>query len=83
MSCTNSITLVRLDAAWMLTRLATASCETIFHRTVLMMNGTCSAAEKMDADHFASVALMTGQGGAAAITPYLNAATTNAHWLRG
>lgn len=40
-------------------------------------------AEKMDAGHSARVALMTGQGGAAAITPYLDAATANAKRLRG
>lgn len=79
-----------LDAPWMLTRLATASWETIFRRTVLMTNGTCSAAEyrrmiaeKLDASHSATLALMTGQGGAAAITPYLDAATANAKRLRG
>lgn len=77
------------DAPWLLIRLTTASWETIFHRAVLMASGTCSAAEyrrmiaeKMDACHSASVAMMRGQGGAAAITPYLNAATANAKRLR-
>lgn len=79
-----------LDASWMLTRLATASWETIFHRTVLMASGTCSAAEyrrmiaeKMDASYSATMALLTGQGGTAASTPYLHAATANAQRLRG
>lgn len=73
----------------MLARLAMALWETILHRTLLMTNGTCSAAEygqmvaeKTDADLSATVALMTGQGGTAAITPYLDAATANAKRLR-
>lgn len=77
------------DTTWMLTRLATASWETILHRSVLIATGTCSVAEysrmvaeKMDASRSATVALMTGQGGTAVIAPYLDAATANAKRLR-
>ena len=77
------------EAPWMLIRLTTASWESIFYRTVSMASGTCSAAEyrgmiaeKMDACHSATLALMTGQGGAAAITPYLAATTASAKRLR-
>ena len=67
-----------------------ASWETIFHRTVLMASGTCSAAEyhsmvseKMAASQASIRALMTGGNGVAVIAPYLKAASANAKRLRG
>ena len=70
--------------------LALASWETIFHRTMLIANGTCSAAEyhsmvseKMAASQASMMALMTGGSGVAVIAPYLKAASANAKRLRG
>ena len=67
-----------------------ASWETIFHRTVMMATGTCSAAEyqsmvseKMAASHASMSALMAGESGEAVIAPYLTAASANAKRLRG
>lgn len=73
-----------------MTQLAMASWETVFHRTVLMASWTCSIeeyqrmlTEKMEASHASTMALVTGQGGEAAIAPYLTAAQANAKRLRG
>ena len=70
--------------------LAFASWETIFHRTLLMASGTCSAAEyhsmvseKMAASQASMTVLMAGGSGVAVIAPYLNAASANAKRLRG
>ena len=70
--------------------LAMASWETIFHRTVLMASGTCSAAEyqsmvseKMAASRASMTVLMAGGSGEAVIAPYLTAASANAKRLRG
>jgi hypothetical protein len=70
-------------------QLALASWETIFHRTVMMTNGTCSQAEydsmiaeKLAASQLSLLALATGQSQEAVMAPYLAAATANAKRLR-
>ena len=70
--------------------LAFASWETIFHRTVLMASGACSAAEyqsmvseKMAASQASMTVLMAGGSGVAVMAPYLKAASANAKRLRG
>ena len=75
---------------WAMASLAMASWETIFHRTLLMANGTCSiaeyqrmVAEKMEASHASVLALVTGQSANAVVAPYLEAARANAKRLRG
>jgi hypothetical protein len=74
----------------MMTQLTLASWETIFHRSLMMAQGTCSAAEyqrmvmeKAAAAQAAALALMTGRGHAAAIAPYLVRSRANARRLRG
>jgi len=73
----------------MMMQLTLASWETIFHRCVLMAQGTCSAAEyqrmvaeKTAALQAASLAMMTGKGQAAAVAPFLVRARANAKRLR-
>jgi hypothetical protein len=73
----------------MMADLTMASWETIFHRTVMMTQGTCSAAEyqRMTAEKAAAMqrsmtALMTGQSQAAVVAPFLNRARANAKRLR-
>ena len=73
----------------MMTQLTLASWETIYRRTLMMAQGTCSAAEyqrmvmeKTAAMQASSLALMTGRGGAAALAPYLVRSRANARRLR-
>jgi hypothetical protein len=72
-----------------MTRLAVASWETIFRRTLLMMRGTCSPAEyrRMTAEKAAAMqaamgAAMRGKGRAAILAPFVSRAGTNARRLR-
>lgn len=73
----------------MMTQLTLSSWETIYHRTVMMAQGTCSAAEyqrmvmeKAAAMQASTLALMTGRGQAAAMAPYLVRSRANAKRLR-
>ncbi len=73
----------------MMAELAMASWETIWHRSVMMAMGTCSAAEyqrmvmeKTTAIQLATVALATGKGDAAVVAPFLSRARANARRLR-
>jgi hypothetical protein len=73
----------------MMARLSAASWETILHRTMLMAQGSCTAAEyqrmvaeKIGAAEMAAVALMTGRGQKAALAPFVRAARANAKRLR-
>jgi hypothetical protein len=73
----------------MMTQLTLASWETIYHRTLMMAQGTCSAAEyqrmimeKTAAMQASAMALMTGRGNAAALAPYLVRSRANARRLR-
>jgi hypothetical protein len=73
----------------MMTELTLSSWETIFHRGLMMAQGTCSAAEyqrmvmeKAAAMQASTMALMTGRGNAAAIAPYLVRSRANARRLR-
>lgn len=66
-----------------------ASGETILRRTMMMAQGTCTAAEyqlmvteKIMAAQMSALALMTGRGVDAAVAPYLRAARSNARRLR-
>ncbi len=73
----------------MMARLTAASWETIFHRGVMMAQGTCSpveyqrmAMEKAAAAQSAMLALMSGGTPAAVVAPYLTRARANAKRLR-
>ena len=73
----------------MMGELAAASWETMWHRSVLMLSGECSAAEyqrmvaeKMAAMHAAGAAVMTGRDAAAVLRPFHKRATANARRLR-
>ena len=73
----------------MMTQLTLSSWETIFHRTLMMAQGTCSAAEyqrmvmeKAAAMQASTLAMMTGRGNAAAMAPYLVRSLANARRLR-
>jgi hypothetical protein len=73
----------------MMTELATASWETMWHRTTLMMTGACSPAEyqrmvteKMHAMHLASAAMLAGEDAEAVLRPFHKRATANAKRLR-
>lgn len=73
----------------MLTQLTLSSWETIYHRSVMMAQGTCSAAEyqrmvmeKAAAMQQSTLALMTGRGHAAVMAPYLVKSRANAKRLR-
>ena len=68
----------------MVAGLVVASWATIFHRSVLMARGTCSAAEyqRMMAEKAAAVrasvaAVMTGRGHAAVLAPFATRARAN------
>lgn len=74
----------------MVTQLTLSSWETIYHRTLMMAQGTCSAAEyhrmvmeKAAAMQASAMALMSGRGHAAALAPYLVRSRANARRLRG
>jgi hypothetical protein len=73
----------------MMTRLAFASWETVFRRSMMMAQGACSAAEyqrmaqeKAVAMGESMTALMTGRGQAAALAPFVTRARANAKRLR-
>lgn len=73
----------------MMTELMLASWETIFHRSLLIAQGACSAAEyqrmvmeKAAAMQASSLAMMMGKGHDAVVRPYLKAARANARRLR-
>jgi hypothetical protein len=73
----------------MWTELAVASWETIWHRTVLMTTGECSASEyqsmlseKMRAMQQAGCALAGGGDAEAVLRPFHKRATANAKRLR-
>jgi hypothetical protein len=73
----------------MMSRLMLASWETVWHRTAMMAQGTCSAAEyqrmsmeKLAAMQSSMTALMTGRGHAAALAPFVTRARANAKRLR-
>ncbi len=69
--------------------LALASWETIVHRTMMMMNGTCSIdeyqrmlVEKSEAMQHSAIALMTGGSERAVLAPFHAKARANAKRLR-
>lgn len=73
----------------MMAELAIASWETIFHRSLMMAQGTCSISEyqrmyfeKAAAAQRSALALMAGKGDAAVVAPYLSRARANARRLR-
>lgn len=73
----------------MMVHLALSSWETIYHRSLMMAQGTCDIAEyqrmvieKAEAVQASTFALMTGQGNAAAVAPYLVRSRANARRLR-
>jgi hypothetical protein len=73
----------------LMTELAAASWETIWHRTALMMTGNCTPAEfqrmvteKMSAMQLAGTAMMTGGDAEAVLRPFHKRATANAKRLR-
>jgi hypothetical protein len=73
----------------MMARLTAASWETIFHRSMMMAQGTCSAMEyqrmameKAAATQSAMAALMTGGSPARVMAPYVTRARANAKRLR-
>jgi hypothetical protein len=73
----------------MMTELAAASWETMWHRTTMMMTGDCSAAEyqrmvteNMTALSLSSAAMMTGADPEAILRPFHKRATANAKRLR-
>lgn len=70
--------------------LAVASWETIVHRTMMMMTGTCTVdeyqrmvMEKSEAMQRATFALMTGGSEQAVLAPFHAKARANAKRLRG
>jgi hypothetical protein len=73
----------------MMTHLTLSSWETIFHRSLMMAQGTLSIAEcqrmvmeKAAAAQASTLALMSGRGHAAALAPYLVRSRANARRLR-
>jgi hypothetical protein len=73
----------------MMAGLAMASWETVFRRTMMMAQGTCSpaeyqrmAAEKMAAMQQSMVALASGRGQAAVLAPFVTRTRANARRLR-
>jgi len=73
----------------MMTQLTFAAWETVFHRSMMMAQGTCSPAEylrmgeeKATAMQRSMTALMTGRGQAAALAPFVTRARANARRLR-
>jgi hypothetical protein len=73
----------------MMTQLTLSSWETIYHRSLMMAQGTLSVAEyqrmfmeKAAAVQASTLALMSGQGHAAAVAPYLVRSRANARRLR-
>jgi hypothetical protein len=73
----------------MMTRLAVASWETIFRRTLMIAQGTCTPAEyqrmtdeKVAAMQLSTAALMSGKDETAVLAPFVNRARANAKRLR-
>jgi hypothetical protein len=73
----------------MMTQLTLSSWETIYHRSLMMAQGTLSIAEyqrmiteKATAAQASTLALMSGQGHAAVVAPYLVRSRANARRLR-
>jgi hypothetical protein len=73
----------------MLTQLTLSSWETIYHRSLMMAQGTLSVAEyqrmimeKAAAAQASTLALMSGRGHAAVVAPYLVRSRANARRLR-
>jgi len=73
----------------MITQLTFASWETICRRTLMIAQGTCSAAEyqrmvmeKAAAMQASTLAMLTGRGNAAVVAPYLARSRANAKRLR-
>ncbi len=73
----------------MMVEMTAASMETIYHRSMLMAQGTCSVAEyqrmvteKTLAAQAATIAMLTGRGHAAMLAPYLVRSRANARRLR-
>jgi hypothetical protein len=73
----------------MMTQLTLSSWETIYHRSLMMAQGTLSVAEyqrmimeKAAAAQASTLALMSGQGHAAVVAPYLVRSRANARRLR-
>lgn len=73
----------------MMARLTAASWETMFHRTTMMAQGTCSPAEyqrmmeeKADAMRLSMAALMLGKDQTAVMAPFVSRARANAKRLR-
>jgi hypothetical protein len=73
----------------MMTQLTLSSWETIYHRSLIMAQGTLSVAEyqrmvmeKASAAQASTLALMSGRGHAAVVAPYLVRSRANARRLR-
>ena len=73
----------------MMSRLMLASWETVWHRSLLMAQGTCSAAEyqrmgqeKAAAMGHSMAALMSGRDQTAVLAPFVTRARANAKRLR-
>ncbi len=73
----------------MMTQLAMASWETIFRRSVMMAQGSCSlseyqrmTAEKAAALQASAAAVLAGRGHTAALAPFVSRARANARRLR-
>lgn len=73
----------------MMTRLTMASWETIFHRSMLMAQGACTAAEyqrmvteKVAAVQQSMLAAATGRTHEAILSPFVRSARANARRLR-
>jgi hypothetical protein len=73
----------------LMVQLATASWETIFRRTLMMAQGTCTpaeyrrmVAEKMAAMHSSTTALMRGRSNAAVLAPFVKRTRANVKRLR-
>jgi hypothetical protein len=82
-------TLSPFDLPIMFARLTAASWETIFHRSLMMAQGTCSMAEyqrmvseKTAAVQASAAALITRGDPAAALAPFLTRSRANAKRLR-
>ena len=74
----------------MMARLSIASWETIIHRTRMMADGSCSAAEyqrmgteKLAAMQSSAAAMMAGGSQVAILAPFVTKARANARRLRG
>jgi hypothetical protein len=78
-----------LATSTMLTQLAAASWETLYHRAMLMAFGNCTFAEyqrmvseKVSAMQLSTIALMSGRSPEDILAPYHVRATANAQRLR-